>query len=228
VPVRMERLSATVAWSQERAQRPTVIDAVYALEGNITSTGAAIQWVATMVGLEGREAELEALARSVPDAGGVYLVPAFTGLGAPHWDAGARGLVCGLSRGTTPAHLARAAFDAIAYQVRDVLEVLGPAVGATLHALYADGGAIQSELPARTVADIVGMPVLVSRSESLAALGAAYLAGIAVGTWGSLDEIRSLERTFDRVDPRPASPASTDGYAGWRVALQRAASTVAA
>ena len=168
--------------------------AVPALEGNITATGAAIAWVAAIIGREGREAELDALAASVPDAGGAYLVPAFTGLGAPHWDAGARGLVCGLSRGTTAAHLARAAFDAVAYQVRDVLEQLAPAVGSPLLALYADGGAMESELLAQTTADVVGLPVLRNRVESLAAVGAAYLAGLAVGHVG-----------LPRRDPRPGA-----------------------
>jgi glycerol kinase len=227
-PVRNEHLSATVAWSVERGDQAGAIEAVHALEGNITSTGAAIAWVASIVGREGREAELETLAISVPDADGAYLVPAFTGLGAPHWDAGARGLLCGLSRGTSAAHLARAAFDAIAYQVRDVLEVLAPAVGSPLSAVYADGGAMQSELLAHTTADVIGLPVLINRAESVAALGAAYLAGLAVGTWSSLDEIRGLERTFDRFEPRPGAASATDGYAGWRTALRRAASGLAA
>ena len=226
-PVRHPQLSATVAWSTEPTDQPGTIEAVHALEGNITATGAAIAWVAAIVGLEGREQDLAALAASVPDAGGVYLVPAFTGLGAPHWDAGARGLMCGLSRGTSRAHLARAAFDAIAYQVRDVLEVLAPAAGSPLSALYADGGAMESELLAQTTADVIGLPVLRNRVESLAAVGAAYLAGLAVGTWGSLDEVRSLERTFDRVQPRSEAPAATEGYSGWHVALRRAASEVA-
>ncbi len=225
-PVRDERLSATVAWSVERGDRAG-IESVHALEGNITSTGAAIAWVASIVGREGRESELDGLAASVSDAGGAYLVPAFTGLGAPHWDAGARGLLCGLSRGTSAAHLARAAFDAIAYQVRDVLEVLAPAVGSPLSAVYSDGGAMQSQLLAHTTADVIGLPVLINRAESVAALGAAYLAGLAVGTWRSLDEIRALERTFDRFEPRPGAVAAVDGYAGWRIAVRRAASGLA-
>jgi glycerol kinase len=133
-----------------------------------------------------------------------------------------------LSRGTSAAHIARAAFDAIAFQVRDVLEVLAPAVGTPITALYSDGGAMQSALLAQTTADVVGLPVLVNRAESVAALGAAYLAGLAVGTWSSLDEIRTLERTFDRFQPRPDAPAAIDGYAGWRIALRRTASGLAA
>ncbi len=224
---RHEHLSATVAWSVEPGDAGG-IEAVPALEGNITSTGAAIAWVASIVGREGREAELEPLAMSVPDADGVYLVPAFTGLGAPHWDPDARGLLCGLSRGTSQAHLARAAFDAVAYQVRDVLEVLAPVVGSPLDALYADGGAMQSRLLAQLTADVIGMPVLINRAESVAALGAAYMAGLAVGMWASLDEIRGLERSFDRFEPGSGASAASDGYAGWRVALGRAASREAA
>jgi glycerol kinase len=224
VPTRSETLSATIAWSTEPEGTPGAVAAVPALEGNITSTGAALQWLAGIVGREGHEAELDALASSVPDAGGVYLVPAFTGLGAPHWDADARGLLCGLSRGTTAAHLARAAFESIAYQVRDVLDVLEPAVGARLTGLYADGGAMRSGLLAQAQADVSGLPVLRSDAESLAALGAAYLAGLAVGTWRDVDAIRDLPRTVARTEPTPDASIAREGYAGWRDALQRAAS----
>jgi glycerol kinase len=219
-------LSATVAWSAEAAGSGT-LQAVHALEGNITSTGAALQWIAGIVGREDHESELESIAATVPDAGGAYLVPAFTGLGAPHWDADARGLIAGLSRGTTAAHLVRAAFESIAYQVRDVLDVLAPAVGAPMTAVFADGGAMQSALLAQMTADTLGLPVRINRAESLAALGAAYLAGLAVGTWGSIDEIRALPRTVDTYEPRPGAPIATEGYAGWKVALRRAAGDLA-
>ncbi|MFN8519913.1 MAG: FGGY family carbohydrate kinase [Chloroflexota bacterium] len=230
-PTRDPRLSATVAWSTEApggpAGEPGPIAWVPALEGNITATGAAIAWVATLIGREGRESELDELAGSVPDAAGAYLVPAFTGLGAPHWDADARGLVCGITRGTGPAHLARAAFDAVAYQVRDVLEALGPAVDTPLSALYADGGAMRGDLLAHVTADVTGLPVVRDRAESLAAMGAAYLAGLATGTWTSVDEVRALARVHDRVEPRPVD-AAADGYAGWRVAVRRSAGRLAA
>jgi glycerol kinase len=226
--VRDDRLSATLAWSVERPDRPGAIEAIHALEGNITATGAAIAWVASLLGREGREAELDVLAGTVPDAGGAYLVPAFTGLGAPHWDADARGLLCGLTRGIGPAHLARAAFDSVAYQVRDVLEVLAPAAGSALTTLFADGGAMHSALLAQTVADVTRLPLVRNHAESLAAVGAAYLAGLAVGTWRDLDEVRALPRRTDRVDPRTAGPAGTDGYAGWQVALRRAAGRMVA
>lgn len=228
--VRDAHLSATVAWSMEAGAASVgsgTPQAVHALEGNITSTGAALQWIAGIVGREGREAELESLAATVPDAGGAYLVPAFTGLGAPHWDADARGVITGLSRGTTAAHLVRAAFESIAYQVRDVIDVLAPAVGAPMTAVFADGGAMQSALLAQATADVLGLPVRINRAESLAALGAAYLAGLAVSTWGSIDEIRALPRTVDTYDPRPSAAIATEGYAGWKVALRRAASDLA-
>jgi glycerol kinase len=224
--VRDAHLSATVAWSVEAAGSGTP-QAIHALEGNITSTGAALQWIAGIVGREGHESELESIATTVPDAGGAYLVPAFTGLGAPHWDADARGLITGLSRGTTAAHLVRAAFESIAYQVRDVIDVLAPAVGAPMTAVFADGGAMQSALLAQATADALGLPVRINRAESLAALGAAYLAGLAVGTWRDIDEIRALPRTVDTYEPRPGAPIATDGYNGWKVALRRAASDLA-
>jgi glycerol kinase len=221
-PARSEVLSSTLAWSTESPEDPGCIRAVPALEGNITATGAALQWLATIVGMGGHEAELERLASSVPDSGGVYLVPAFTGLGAPHWDADARGLITGLSRGSGPAHLARATFDSIAYQVRDVLDVLAPAVGTPLSALYADGGAMQSDLIAQTQADVARLPVLRNRAGSLAALGAAYLAGLAVGTWRSVDEVRGLPRQWDRFEPGSDVERIERGYSGWRAALRRA------
>jgi len=225
---REPRLSATVAWSTEADGEDRTIDAVPALEGNITATGAALAWVASIVGREGRESELEGLARSVADADGVYLVPAFTGLGAPHWDADARGIVCGITRGTSPAHLARAAFDAVAYQVRDVLEVMGSVVDRPLSALFADGGAMRGDLLAQVTADVTGLPVVRGRAESVAAMGAAYLAGLAVGTWSSIDEVRALERAHDRFEPRSPAASIADGYAGWQRAVRRAAGRLAA
>jgi glycerol kinase len=226
-PARSDRLSSTVAWSLEEPGRPGEVSVTYALEGNITATGAALAWLADILGLKGREAELERLARSVEDAEGVVLVPAFTGLGAPHWDASARGLISGLSRGSTRAHLARAAFDAIAFQVRDVLDVLRASLPAPLGALYADGGAAQSNLLAQTQADVLGLPVLRSRSGSLAGLGAAYLAALAIGALESLVELRGLPRDLDRFEPDARAPAADDGYRGWRLALRRAAGDLA-
>jgi glycerol kinase len=225
-PVRCDGLSTTVAWALEAPGRPDGMVVTYALEGNITATGAAVAWLADLLGLAGREPELEALARSVPDAQGVMLVPAFTGLGAPHWDADARGLVCGLSRGSTRAHLARAAFDAIAYQVRDVLDPMRAALPAPLTTLYADGGAAQSDLLAQTQADVLGLPVQRSASTSLAAVGAASLAGLACGLLDSLEQVRGLPRGLQRFEPGPGVAAADAGYGGWRVALRRAAGDI--
>jgi glycerol kinase len=221
-PLRTSRLSTTIGWSLGVSENQAARSVVYALEGNITATGAALEWVATIMGMAGRESELERLAVSVPDSGEAYLVPAFAGLGAPHWDPGARGLVTGLTRGTTQAHLARAAFESIAYQVRDVVDVLRSTAPTPPTAILADGGAMRSDLLAQIQADVLRVPVLRTHSENLAALGAAYLAGLAVGVWGSLDEIRTLRRDFDRFEPCDNADAAEAGYRGWKIALRRA------
>jgi glycerol kinase len=225
-PVRSEVLSSTIAWSIETRDRPGEYEIVYALEGNILVTGAALQWLASIIGLEGREGALEGLASTVEDTGGVYIVPAFAGLGAPHWDADARGLISGLSRGTTTAHLCRAAFESIAYQVRDVLDALRAAIPTPLAALYADGGAMQADLLAQAQADLLDLPVLRTRSANLAAMGAGYLAGLAVGLWASEAEVRDLVRGFDRFEPKEDPGAWDERYRGWRAALRRAAGTL--
>ena len=219
--VRVDGLSTTVAWSLERGGSDRQIDVVFALEGNVTATGAALEWVASVLGLPGREGDLEPLARSVDHAAGVYLVPAFAGLGAPHWDADARGMLSGLTRGTSAAHIARAAFDSIAYQVRDVVDVLVPNLPSGPTALFADGGAMRGDLLGHLQADVLKLPVMRTHAANLAALGAAYLAGIEVGLWG-LDDIRTLRRAFDRIDPAGNDEAIDAGYAGWRAALARA------
>ncbi len=220
--IRTRDLSTTIAWAVEDRAAPAKIDVVYALEGNITSTGAGLEWMASTLGLPAGVSDLQRLASSVDDAAGVQLVPAFAGLGAPHWDADARGLISGLTRGTTPAHLARAAFDAVAYQVRDVIEVLRQVAPTTPTELIADGGAVQSSLLMQTQADVLGLPVLRARSAGAAGLGAAYLAGLAIGWWASIDAIRALPRAFDRFEPDPLSRAAVErGYRGWQDALAR-------
>jgi glycerol kinase len=225
-PLRSSSLSSTVAWSVEPAERGRA-EAVYAIEGNIYSTGATIEWLAGILALPGRERELEALASSVDDAEGVYLVPAFTGLGAPHWDAEARGTITGLTRGSRPAHLARAAFESVGFQVKDVLDEVRASVPTALETLYADGGAVQSDLLAQMQADLLDLPVLRTRSASLAALGAAYLAGLALGTWGSMAEVRDLPRGFDRFEPRPGEgERARERHEGWQAALRRAAGSL--
>lgn len=213
-------LSTTVAWSLGR--RNGGAEVVNALEGNIVATGAALEWLAAILGLERREGKLEALAAEVPDGGGAYLVPAFAGLGAPHWQPDARGLMCGLTRGTTRGHLARAAFESIVYQVRDVVDVLRFALPSGLQALYADGGALRSNLLAQLLADTLLAPVLRTRTHHLAALGAAYLAGLAVGVWASAEELRALPRAYDRFMPSDEAPLRETSYLGWQDAVRRA------
>jgi glycerol kinase len=211
-------LAATVAWAEPGRVR-------YALEGNITNTGGAVQWLAGFLGLSGAEA-LAALAASVPDSGGVYLVPAFAGLGAPHWDAGARGLVCGLTRGSTPTHVARAAIEAIAYQIRDVFEAMRQDAAIPLPALYADGGASRNDLLMQFQADILDCPVIRSSSADLSAIGAAWLAGLAVAYWKSMDELEALPRDTTRFEPAMTDARRNELTRGWLDALARSRTPV--
>ena len=206
-------LCSTVAWGLGR-------ETVYALEGNISSTGAALQWVADLLGL-GDPAAAAALAETVESADGVSLVPAFVGLGAPYWAERARGLMTGITRGTTAAHLARAALESIAFQVRDVFAAMvcdGQVDGAVL---LADGGASRSDTLMQRQADIVGAPVVRNNAAELSALGAAYLAGLALGTWGSLDEIEALPKSLERFEPRMGEAERRAALAEWRGAVAR-------
>jgi glycerol kinase len=205
-------LSTTVAWLREQ---PT-----YALEGNILVTGAAVQWLGRVLGLDD-PARVEALAGSVADSGGVYLTPAFVGLGAPHWRENARGLLTGMTLGTTAAHIARATIESIAYQVRDVFEAMAAEAGVPLLVLLADGGASRDELLMQFQADIIGCPVLRSMSPDVSALGAAYLAGLAVGVWSSDSEIAALVGAHDRFEPRLDAARREQLYDGWRAAVRR-------
>jgi glycerol kinase len=206
-------VAATVAWGLDRI--------VYALEGNIYATGAAVQWVADFAGLAGPGA-VAGMAAGCSSTQGIYLVPAFTGLGAPHWDEAARGLVSGLTRGSTLAQLSRAAVESIAYQVRDVFDVMQAASGGALRVLLADGGVTRNEQLMQFQADILGVPVLRNDTAELSALGAAYLAGLATGVWGSTDEIAGLPRAVERFEPRMADAERARLYGGWREALARA------
>ncbi len=206
-------LSTTIAWARETA--------TYALEGNIYVTGAAVQWLGQLLGLDDAGAAVETLARSVDDAGGVYFVPAFVGLGAPHWNEAARGLITGLTRGASAGHLARATLEAIAYQVKDVFDLMQAESGAALEVLLADGGASSNNLLMQFQADILGRPVLRSTSGDVSALGAAYLAGLAVGIWASEDEIAALPRPHDRFEPRMDAGQREMLYAGWQNAIAR-------
>jgi glycerol kinase len=194
----------------------------YALEGSVFIAGAAIQWLRDGLGLIARAAESEGLATSVADTGGVYFVPAFVGLGAPYWDMYARGTIVGLTRGTTRAHLVRAALEAIAYQSRDVLEAMASDAGVAVDALRVDGGASANDFLCQFQADVMGAPVLRPAVIETTALGAAYLAGLGVGLWPSLDAVAgrwTVERTFT-----PAMDAGRRAalYDGWRRAVERA------
>jgi len=214
-------LSTTIAWSAAGRTR-------YALEGNIAVTGAAVEWLGEFLGLAKRAESVAELAASVSDSAGVYLVPAFVGLGAPHWNDAARGLLAGLTRGATAAHAARAAIESIAYQVRDVFDAMERDAARPLPVLLADGGGTRNDLLMQFQADILGRPVLASATAELSALGVAWLAGLAVGVWRSLDELAALPRPERRFEPAMADTRRDSLYAGWREALQRAVLSPAA
>jgi glycerol kinase len=210
-------LSTTVAWDLGHS-------ASFAREGNITVTGGAIDWLAQFLGLSGGAQAVAELADTVPDSDGVTLVPAFAGLGAPHWDDGARAIVHGLTLGTRPAHVARATLEAIAFQVRDVLESMRDDRPAGRVELLADGGATGNDTLMQFQADILGCPVIRNRSTDLSACGAAWLCGLAVGVWRSLEELQALPRETDRFEPRMAESERTMRCDAWRDAVDRARS----
>ena len=188
----------------------------YALEGAIFATGAAVQWLRDGLGLIASADETAALAASVPDNGGVYFVPALTGLGSPHWNADARGLITGITRGTGRAHIARAALEAIALQTRDVVD----AMPTPLDTLRADGGATENAFLMQLQADVLGVPVEVARERETTALGAAALAGLALGVWRSTDELEAAWRPGARYEPREL-PGLDELREGWRAAVAR-------
>jgi glycerol kinase len=214
-------LLTTVAWSfPSAAGRPPAV--AYALEGAVFVAGAAVQWLRDGLGLIRTAAETEPLARSVPDTGGVYLVPAFVGLGAPYWDMYARGTLVGLTRGTTRAHLARATLESIAYQTRDVLEVMSREAGRLPAELRVDGGATENDFLCQFQADILGVPILRPRVRETTGLGAAYLAGLGVGLWRSPDTLRDLWQLDRRFEPTMPADRREALYADWRRAVERA------
>jgi glycerol kinase len=205
------------------AASPVEGRAEYALEGSIFIAGAAIQWLRDGLRVIADSGESEALAASVPDTGGVYFVPAFVGLGAPHWDMYARGTILGLTRGTTRAHLVRAALEAIAYQSREVLGAALSDAGLTLAELRVDGGATANNLLMQFQADILATPVVRPVVRETTALGAAYLAGLAVGYWASREEIARNWAADRRFQPRMEPTRREELFAGWRRAVARAA-----
>ena len=194
----------------------------YALEGSIFIGGAVVQWLRDNLKLIGSSADVEALAASVPDAGGVVFVPAFVGLGAPHWDAHAAGMLIGLRRSTTPAHIARAALEAIAFQVADVLEAVHSETSTPLAALRVDGGASVNDLLMQFQADVLGVPVVRPQVTETTALGAAYLAGLAAGFWPGPDALRAARKGDKRFEPRMPANESAERRALWHKAVERA------
>ena len=193
----------------------------YALEGSIFIGGAVVQWLRDGLKIIDSAPDVEALAASVPDNGDVFLVPAFAGLGAPHWDPYARGTIVGLTRGTTAGHIARAALESIGYQVNDILEAIHADAGIDLKELRVDGGAAANDMLMQFQADLLGVPVLRPAVTETTALGAAYLAGLAVGYWPSVEALTSqwrTERRFEPAMPRDRAHALRDR---WREALER-------
>ena len=194
----------------------------YALEGSVFIAGAAIQWMRDNLGLIKKSSEIDALAATVPDTGGVYFVPAFTGLGAPHWDPHARGAILGLSRGTTGAHLARAVLESIAFQAADVLRAMESDSKIRLLELRVDGGAVVSDLLMQMQADLMGTAVLRPKNRELTALGAAFLAGLAVGIWKSEKELGSLWQLDRKFVPNMEPDLRRRAFLKWDEALERA------
>ncbi len=207
-------LLTTIAWGLD-----SEVD--YALEGSVFIAGAAVQWLRDELGVIRSSAEIEEVASSVPDSGGVYFVPAFVGLGAPYWDAYARGTIVGLTRGSGRAHLARATLEAIAYQTRDVLETMRRDSKVSLEVLGVDGGAAVNDLLCQFQADILGVPVERPAIAETTALGAAYLAGLATGFWGSREEIARNHKVERRYSPTMGAERRDRLYRGWVRAVER-------
>jgi glycerol kinase len=210
-PAPSEGMLTTVAWDLGDGKP------VYALEGAIFVTGAAVQWLRDGLGIISTSAEVGALAESVPDAGGVFVVPAFTGLGSPWWDPYARGTIVGITRGTTRAHIARAVVDAMVYQTQDAIAAMTSAGGVALAELRVDGGASVMDAMLQRQANALGVPVLRPTDHETTALGAAYLAGLAEGVWTNLDEIGNmwtLDRRFE-----PSAPDTS--HETWLRAVER-------
>jgi glycerol kinase len=214
------RLLATVAW--QIGGKTT-----YALEGGVFIGGAVVQWLRDGLGLIRSSSDVGALATSVPDNGGVYLVPAFAGLGAPHWDPYARGTIVGITRGTTAGHIARAAVESIAFQVADLLDAVRDDVGIDLAELRVDGGAAANDGLLQFQADLLGVAVVRPKVTETTALGAAYLAGLAVGFWDSTDALSRHWRVDRRFEPEQPLSHSSVRRAEWREALNRSKSWAA-
>src|SRR5580658_3959319 len=209
------KLITTVAASAQRRLE-------YAFEGSIFIGGAVVQWLRDNLKIIHTSSDVEALAATVKDTGGVVFVPAFVGLGAPHWDAHAAGMLIGLRRETNPGHIARAALEAIAFQVADVLEAVNSEMGAPLTALRVDGGAAVNDLLMQFQADILGVPVVRPRVTETTALGAAYLAGLATSIWAGPDDLRARLEGDTRFEPRMSAADRSARRAQWQRAVERA------
>jgi glycerol kinase len=208
------QLVTTVAWQVGGKT-------MYALEGSVFIGGAVVQWLRDGLGLIRASAEVERLAGSVPDSGGVYLVPAFAGLGAPHWDPYARGTIVGITRGTTAAHIARAAVESIAFQVADLLDAVQADSGIALGELRVDGGAAANDALMQCQADLLGVAVVRPEVTETTALGAAYLAGLAVGFWDSIDALARHWQVQRRFEPSCTRESAAARRGEWRSALER-------
>ena len=215
-PIESRRqLVSTVAWQIGGRTE-------YALEGSVFIGGAVVQWIRDGLGLVRTSPEIESLAGTVSDNGGVYLVPAFAGLGAPHWDPYARGTIIGITRGTTAAHIARAAVESIAYQVADLLDAMAADAGIQLTELRVDGGAATNDMLMQFQADLLGVPVVRPAVTETTALGAAYLAGLATGYWSSVDAITDQWKVDRRFEPKMGRATAGALRERWTEALARA------
>jgi glycerol kinase len=208
------RLLTTIAWQMDGRVS-------YALEGSVFIGGAAVQWLRDGLGIIGSSAEVEPLAASVPDSGGVYFVPALSGLGAPYWDADARGLIVGLTRGTTRAHIARATLEGIALQVTDILTAMQADSGIAIPELRVDGGASANHLLMQMQADLLGTPVVRSGTPESTVMGAAFLAGLGSGFWNSVSELESLWTRGESFTPAISTTERNTQLTRWKEAVHR-------
>ena len=210
-------LLTSVAWQAEG--RP-----VYAVEGSVFNAGSSIQWLRDELGLISTAHECDVLAQQVPDTGGVYMVSAFTGLGAPWWDPYARGSLSGITRGTKKAHLCRAVLEGIAYQVADLIELMERETGSRMDVLRVDGGASVSDILMQFQADVLQRPIDRPRTVETTALGAAFLAGLSAGLWSGLEDVLSLRESQRRFEPAMEPERAAKLMAGWHRAVERARS----
>ena len=217
LPVSQNRLLGTRAASTSGSPQ-------FAIEGSVFVAGAAVQWLRDKLELIQTAAESEALAASASDTGGVYLVPAFVGLGAPYWDAGARGILCGLTRSSGRAHIVRATLESIAYQTRELIDAMQADAGNPIAELRVDGGAAANNFLMQFQADILGCPIVRPADIETTALGAAYLAGLATGFWTSVGEVENFWRAERRFEPAMDEAARDRLFSGWKDAVARCVS----